>query len=70
MNIFQKNKMRQQINSEISETQHEAEEQQRHNQDKNNKGQIRSSLPDGVFDNVDYDGIVYYTKGPEKYNKD
>ena len=55
MNIFQKNKMRQQINSEISETQHEAEEQQQHNQDKNNKGHIRSSLPDGLFDNVDYE---------------
>jgi len=52
MNIFQKNEMRQKIDSE---TQCEAEEQQRHNQDKNNIGHIRSSLPDGLFDNVDYE---------------
>ena len=52
MNIFQKNEMRQKIDSE---TQCEAEEQQRHNQDKNNIGLIRSSLPDGLFDNVDYE---------------
>ena len=27
-------------------------------------------LPNGVFDNVNYDGNIYHTLGPNKYNKD
>ena len=56
----------------ISETQREEEEElKRQKQDKNNNnGWIKTQLSDGVFDNVNYDGHVYHTKGPEKYNKD
>ena len=65
---LQKNKIERQVQYEISEMQCEKEELQRRIQDKNNRGWIKTPLQEGVFDNVDMDGNVYYTMGPYKYN--
>ena len=48
--------------------QHEKEELQQRIQDADDAW-IETPLPDEVFDNVDYDGNVSYTKEPDKYNK-
>ena len=47
--------------------QQEKEELQQRIQDADDAW-IKIPLQDGVFDNVDMDGNVYYTMGPYKYN--
>ena len=48
--------------------QREKEELQQRIQDADDAW-IETPLPDEVFDNVDFDGNVSYTKEPDKYNK-
>ena len=68
IDILQKSKIERQVAYEIGETNCEEEQQQWRIQDADDAW-IWTPLPDRLFDNIDIDGIVYYTMGPNKYNK-